>query len=292
MSRRAAREQETEDFLDANPQLIRYTTHIEVVEIEQEECEKEPINQIESFDIKLPYGASFMAQASIDGEPVPTFNGVVDSDDDMTLVDFVGFPSGEMYAGGGGLMTNVLLDEGPYYPFGDVLSLTEDGIGVAQSGNDMYNYPEMRTIEPILMEPSGNDAALDGDEMIFFDVRTFYKPDVQDFSLFEEEMEGHSPEFQMGGKELGIDFEVVSGTGTVQLVLIDYDCYGTDPVMVEMMAGGRAPSTRVDAGRIEGGMPDPYAFDGAYIAVTGDLEIVITGVDLSTNFNPFFGDIT
>jgi hypothetical protein len=289
MSRRDARQQETEDFLDANPQLVRYTTHIEVVENETEHCADE--FQMRNV-ISSPYDASFLAQASINGDPVNTFNAVVDNDDDITLVDFVGFPSGEMFADFAAAMpldgSEIMTLDLPFEPFvQNVLSLTENGFGVAQIEGGPTKYYTILT-DPIPMEPMGNDAALDGEETIFFGVRTPY---LRSFDLNEDEEEGPPSMFEMGGKELGIDFEVVGGRGTVQLVLLGFEDNGSDPVMVEMVAGGRAPSSRVDAGRIEAEMPGDSAFGGAYIAVTGDLQIVLTGVDLSTNFNPIL-DIT
>jgi hypothetical protein len=98
-----------------------------------------------------------------------------------------------------------------------------------------------------------------------------------------EDEDGPTQMFEMGGKELGIDFTVLGGTGTVRVELIDFDDESSDPLLFEMAAGGRGRRALTD-GHLEAEMAGDSAFDFAIISVTGTLEIAVTGIDLSNNF--------
>lgn len=274
MSRRAVKQQKKEDFLDANPQLFRSETRIEVGRAEEnnphENIQLQPLTTLKT---KL---SPYEAQVTIDGEPEFAFTGIVDYDENQTLAQFIDFQTGTLNAGNPFGPVNIQ----SYSLMSDLLSLTENGFGVAQYDDYMY-YQYMESMLP--MAPSGNDAALDGDERIFFDLFGFGpSKEIEAFIPLGEEM--HEPAYELGGKEFGIDFKVLGGAGTVQIVLIDFDDPDADPVIVEMNAGGRRPSSRVDEGHLEAGMDADSAYDAAYIAVTGNLEISVVGIDISTNF--------
>lgn len=274
MSRRAIKQQKKEDFLDANPELFRSETRIEVGRTEesnlQENVQPQPFSTLKT---KL---SPYEAQVTIDGEPGFAFTATASIDDNQTLAHFIGFPTGQLNAGSPFGPVNIQ----SYSLMSDLLSLTENGFGVAQYDDYMY-YRSMESMLP--MAPSGNDAALDGDEKIFLDLFSFGpSKEIEAFIPLGEEI--HSPEYELGGKEFGIDFKVLGGVGKVQIVLIDFDNLDADPVMAEMNAGGRRPSSRIDEGHLDVGMDGDSAYDAAYIAVTGDLEISVVGIDMSTNF--------
>jgi hypothetical protein len=141
MSRsREARQQKKEDFLDANPQLARYTTHVEV-----------------GRDDLPPY----VAVATFQGEPTFAFTDILAATPDQTLAFSTFFPGGLLSAGGflepsDGDEVSTL----DIAPFMDLLSLGENGFGVAQDG--FYApVPYVIGAEMLPMEPTmGNNAAL------------------------------------------------------------------------------------------------------------------------------------
>lgn len=278
--RREAREQAREDFFETYPQLFRSETRIEVIRPEEDHGAED----IVSFDIeKDPWQPPFRAQVTVDGEPGDSSTAFFETTPDQTLAFEVRFPGGEVSAN-----PEEKDDDGPEVSLVeedgfDLLSLTEDGFGVAQSSS-IY-MPRIVTLEdiPSEMGPSSEDRALNGDERIVIDVRGPKehrgRDEVSEPGIDEDE----GPGFELGGKELGIDFKVLGGSGTVQVVLIDEDDEGAEPLVFEMTAGGSRRRDTME-GRIEAEMEGDSAYDTAYIAVTGDLEITVVGIDMSTNF--------
>ena len=297
MSRRQVKQEATEAFLDANPQLVRYTTHVEVGRADDDHFGGNSF-ATQSL-VKEPFLPPFVAQATVDGEPTFASTAIFDFDEDQTQAFFVDFPGGGLSAGG--MLApdepedeweedSIFPEEIPVYmPHFDVLSLTENGFGVAQIEDPIMYYKTMEEIIP--MEPSGNDSALDGDEIIFLEVQSPFRGDYGPNVRTLAEEEDPAPAFEMGGKELGVGFKVLGGTGTVRVELFDRDAEegNDDPLVFEMAAGGRG-RRGLKEGYIEADMDGDSAFDFATISVTGTLEIAVTGIDLSNNFQLF--DIT
>ena len=96
--------------------------------------------------------------------------------------------------------------------------------------------------------------------------------------------------FEMGGFEFGVDFLVRDGRGTVEIELIDYDRLMRDireerdgPETVGEASSGIVSGRRTE-GSVEADVDSEAFFDVAIVTVTGDLEVVITGIDIQTNF--------
>lgn len=104
--------------------------------------------------------------------------------------------------------------------------------------------------------------------------------------------EGNPDFLEHGGKSVGIDFDILGGEGTIQIVLID-DETGEEEMFefdteVEVEAGagrGRAGVTETEIrDYAEASMGDDLTFENVEIRTTGDLEIAVTGIDFSTGY--------
>lgn len=292
MSRRQQRQEEKEEFLDQNPQLIEYESRIEVGRGMEHPYAKEVL-EIHSCDDEEPEGP-YVAQVTQDGEPLPSFTAIMDADPSQTLAAFVDSPAGFLSASGsfgpeilgpppGG---EIMIMSHPYSR--NLLSLSENGFGVAQS-EDM----DVHTIPRLLDEPiegpeemsGGNDYALDGEELLVFE-GPFSGIPVGFIPYMEDEF-GHGPDFGLTG--FGIDFTVLNGQGTVEMALIDFGSYDEEPMFFSQAAAGT--SRRTSDGSLEADLQSGDTFDVALISVTGTLEIAVTGIDVSSNFDGWMASI-
>jgi hypothetical protein len=266
MSRRRQRQEEKESFLEQNPQLIKHEARIEVGRLEGlnkqhiEECEEED-------EAEGPY----VAEASLNGEHLPSFTALIETGPDKSLAAFVDTPVGSLSAGPTiGVVTKEVVPFHDVMP--DVLSLSEKGFGVAQSpylGEESFIVTLVEEDE----EEGGNDFALDGDEIITFTANGgFYGLDVHK----------DARDFDTGATEFGIDYTILGGRGTVEIVLIGE---GEDEITFvegssELAYGRRSVG---DEKSLELAMDNGETFDLAMIRVTGTLEVAITGVDITSN---------
>ena len=174
----------------------------------------------------------------------------------------------------------------PY--FFDVLSLSENGFGVAQT-EEIYG-PQYLGPQALLedeydeIEEEGNDFALDGDEIIFFQIPYFFQE-----KIVEEEFLEEGDEFnEIGGTGFAIDYKVLGGSGTVEIGLFDFDeGLAEEPQVLASGtgSGGSARRRGAEDNRVEAEMSDGDLFEMAGIRVTGDLEIAVTGISINTNFD-------
>lgn len=288
MSRRQQRQEEKEEFLDQNPQLIEYESRIEVGRGMEHPYAKE-VMEIDSCDDEEPEGP-YVAQVTQDGEPLPSFTAIIDADPSQTLADFVDSPAGFLSAGGEfgpGMMGpppggEVMVM--PHFYSRNVLSLSENGFGVAQSeGMEMYAIPMLldEPLEEPEEMPGGNDYALDGEELLVFEAPFFkFMGPIEVIPHMDGEF-GPKPEFGLTG--FGIDFTVLNGQGSVEMALIDFDSDDEEPMFFSQAASGS--SRRTSDGNLEADLQNGDTFDVALIRVTGSLEIAVTGIDVSSNFD-------
>lgn len=260
MSRRATREQETQDFLEQNPQLIEYQTRIEVLQIPvDDKCDDGPI----MYPPMYGYDQGFFVEVTPDeGMPYPAFSAPLFSLSDVGTIAF--FVEGGNFGLYG---AQALGREG-----GDSLvTLSGAGFGVI-SFDEFFGDAKMDG-------PSGfadGFDRIDSSEALILDVFNgpFFGPKQTLLTEGPEVME-------TGGTSLGIDF-TGTGRGTVQIVLVDLDT-GEEFLQEMSFRGGRGGKD----GYFEADMPEGQ-FEFAAITTTGTLEISVVGIDLGTNFNGGF----
>ena len=283
--RRAAREQEKEEFLQQNPELIRYNTRIEVAAEEDEKNEWED--------------AGFSVESRVDGgPPFEAFTREVLDTPDFTLIDEAEGPGFFLYAGSTDPFLNPLeiqangpelFEAGPA-----ALSLSENGFGVA-SGDEFPFFQVDEEVAVQLLDEEEEDEIPDGldslgaGEVLFLDVDAPLKPLVpkkpepQEPGTLKEE---DGPFILPGGTSFGIDF-TSEGTGSVVISLFGVDQKETIEFTESLFVGrGGGGLQGFDVDLPEG------VFQYAEVTTTGSLEISIVGIDLETNFEPFlfFGD--
>jgi hypothetical protein len=268
--RRAQKEQEREDFLEQNPELQTFTTRIEVVEVEDDDSSDSGSDDGSDIDF-----VDYEAKATLNGEEAEatTRTGKGDPFPDLTLAKSVSTEAGTLRA----FNDKNSEDDGPGGR--DVLSLSEYGFGVAERGG--HSSSNALTVEdgidgPPMAPPQ--DYALDGDEVLTFNVggRGGRK---------EQALDGLEGPF--GPTEFEIDYTVLGGTGTVELVLVDRGygdleyVGGPDTVEVTSIFLGIG-----DEGSLSVEMPDG-TYDRAMIMVTGSLEIAVVGIEITDTFVGF-----
>lgn len=264
--RRAQKEQEKEDFLEQNPELQRYTTRIEVVEVEDGSSDSSSDSfSDDGWDSEI---VEYEAEATRDGEAVYS-----DTDTDvvlpsLTLADDVSIDGGTLRARSGEE------DDEDLY-----LSLSENGFGAAAEPELDFGYLDTYEHSPSEMMPNSQDFALDGDEQLVFYSRDERKSD------FGPESE-IGPDYELGATEFGIDFTVLSGRGTVELMLVDYS---EDERYPDTVQATSAFLRSGQDGSLEVEMPEG-TYDRAYVSVTGSLEIAVVGIDVTSN-TEFSGSI-
>jgi hypothetical protein len=270
MSRRDVRDQELEVFLGQNPELITYETRFEVVEVEREE---EPEN-FKKGGHERP--TRYEVEVTRDGEELEFFAPGIKGDRDLSQVRFVDSEAGGLYPG------SDLGEEGPIdVEFEgrkelDVLTLSENGFGISQAagkGGPQNKKGGGKDNEP----PTTQDYAIDGDEVLIFEAGFFGIPMVpQPFGI-----EDPKEEEDLGNTEFGIDFTVLAGRGTIELVLVDYNNEEqTVEATSDFLRNG-------DSGSLSAAMEEG-TYEEAYIRVTGNLEIGVVGVDVTSNTDSFF----
>ncbi|MEL6735347.1 MAG: hypothetical protein AAFO98_05640 [Pseudomonadota bacterium] len=259
--RRDKRQQEKEAFLQQNPELITYTTRIEV---------DGPDHGEDDLDVVI----------SQNGGPF----------EDLRLNDFGDEESL--------ILTNSIRGPGFFITSGETgegqpteISITENGFGVAGE-DELFEPPKpdprLRELDVAPQEdeapdlPPGVDTIND-DEFL----SVFVQPSrnlVEDVALFDgEDEEDEAP----GGLSFGIDF-TASGRGAVEVSLISFPPkaeqgevhtetfnipFGTEP--------GALLSFDVD-------VPDDVPFRIAQVTTTGSAEVTVVGIDLETNFQGMF----
>jgi len=206
-----------------------------------------------------------------------------------------GFLFGRSYAEGPGvtLANGAGVPNGELIPFsttqndfwGDSnLVLTENGFGVRE-GEDHSSEFSVQTLEEE-EEPDLGDITLEGGEALSLNLFTKIKkpeyPEGGDGDLIE--VNGAEMEFlELGGVSVKVDYEVISGSGDVMITLVDRPVYEGEPFTVETfgMAGGAG-------GSLSASLQEGQFFDNAELSVSGDLEIVVTGIQYVTNLGDDF----
>ena len=149
---------------------------------------------------------------------------------------------------------DTLLLESPPIFSGANLGLTADGIGVLSADE---------------IEAGGQSPFPDG-----FDT-------INDSEVLEFFVGGFNP--VPTGTGAGFNFLVQDGSGTVELLLVNFNEQQGGPNIL----ASQKFTADVGAGATEGGLSGGLegGFDAAYIGVTGDLEITVTGIGLSGDFD-------
>jgi hypothetical protein len=280
MSRRDVRDQEKEEFLDQNPELIKFVTHFEVVEVSEDFGEDNDFLVIQPAIVEMPgygipiYGVEppsfYEARVTHDGDVAPSFTAGMPVGPDLTLAEGVSSPFGSLFGG-------VLLgdDSGELA----ALSLSENGFGVF-SGDLDGPGPVPFGVMPgygMLSERPTEDFALDGDEVLVFGPYLPFDGPVQN------EVNLRDGRFEAGNTEFGIDYTVLSGRGTVEINLFSLS---DDPDDGPSAGGSSAFMRNGQDGSLEVEMADG-TYDYAEISVTGNLQIGVVGIDVTSNTDFF-----
>lgn len=250
------RKTESDAFEAANPFLTRVDTRIEVAPKEEDEGPKKK-GPPEPFDIIV----------TEDGEVVESYVSVDRAGPSRTLTNGVETPIGSLDG----------VDEGHNGPPPrEKLVLSEHGFGVAIKGEGPGGGNGLDT----------EDFALDDDEALQFFITPFgLAPAIEGF--------GEGEHYYPGGTDFGIDFTVLDGSGTVEIHLLEAFPFFKGPLdLEEAFVLGSATSGTVSGEGTTGSLDaDPmmdYVFNAAFITVTGDLQIGVTGIDVTTNFEGMF----
>lgn len=271
--RRAQKQQEKQDFLDANPELATYTTKVTVVEQEEDQFNLQEMSYVHSVP------TAFEAEATRDGQ-----DRFADTDIDqaffgLTLAEIISIDAGQLYS-------SARVDDPDDHPDNNYVSLSENGFGVTTARQPQQ--PDGREIKFNLDEedgysvptmPTTEEFALDGDELLIFGAYDFSEDDDVSDDSDDSDVNDDEPQVftELGSTEFGIDYEVLGGRGTVQITLIDYNKGGDETVTMTsaFLRGGQDGS--LEAAMAEG------IYDDAIVSVTGNLQIAIVGIDVTTN---------
>lgn len=248
MSRARQRKQEEKiTFLQENPELIEHEATFGV----------EGPDQFGRFGPTATYqGNPYYADGWVEGE-IPG---------DLTLYGFIFGGGAELNAylnGPGG--EAIHLGGGPY------ISTSALGFGVADPGEaEGIGFGGAGSRSSLVDGPVDGAKTLDADEVLVLDIFTPKKP--MQYTLEE------GPEMDLGATGVNVEFLVVSGSGAVEL----YTDEGGAPAQTKQVGPGQA-GLEDQIALFEG--PD-NPFDDVGIIVTGDLEIAVTGISYSLNFEP------
>lgn len=279
-SRGAAIQQVTQT-LQSSPELVQHDTQIRVAP---------------------GLETNFEIQATTLGAPSPVLQEGFDPSPEFTVLEdleagggrfFFGDESRQIPEPGNQVAINFVEGDGEDWFEGEDggISLSEEGIGV-------FSYEEM--YQKILIGEDGEEVdntdpiALNDDEFIGFDV---FGEDFNEFIGFqmlgeEEDDDDDYEPFDPGITGLNIQFEVLNDeAGSVDLFFANF------PFMVkhEFLEGFQVPQANgfsVDIAEGQKGtvdnigffLPDIGAVDVWDLSVDGDVNIAITGIDFSTNF--------
>lgn len=269
--RRAERQQEKEAFLQQNPELITYTTRIEV---EEANNPMEPPEAVFSQD----GGAFFEVETRGGFESSPSFD-LVDQINGPGF-NIIGFPDV------GGIIPlpplpvqqEDLMFEVPFL-LGFPIGITDNGFGIASEfeGEDDGPKVAMKIGEDEEPIPEGFDTVDEGE---VFSVMVSPNAGNPQFMGEDDDDEG--------GLSFGIDF-TASGRGSVMVALYGDD--GPTPLHTESfnIPFGTSPD---DVLNFEVDAPDGDLFTFADVSTTGGASISIVGVDLETNFQGMLMDPT
>lgn len=243
--RRLDKQAEATVFLDANPTLIEFETHIEVAQNDT--------------------GRHVLAVTVDDEDTVLTEAPQLSVPDLVSITGDIEGPNFELDA-----FTTFRWfgqeREGRGY-----VALSDLGIGVS-STKDFINI---------------GFQALQGD-LEFEDIQKVATASPNEaLRLAVDEVpheSGDGPALDHGGKSIEIDFDVVSGEGTVQIVLTD-DETGQETVYefeTEVPSGRGRGTELVDS--LQAIMGENTTFEEVEIRTTGDLEINVVGIDMTTGY--------
>lgn len=268
--RRAQKQQEKEEFLDQNPELRTFTTEIKVVEAESHSSNSQSVGVSSDSDQMI---TPYTVEATRDGEDVLNFVAINGVFPDLTTVSSFETAPGFFQAGSSGMSEGNIRDV--RYEM-NVLSLSEDGFGVAQGNGHSdsgASQPLILDTEWVEVGPDSQDYALNGDELIIFSAPSGFDRETQ---------------MEVGATEFGIDYTVLGGRGTVEIVLVDSKGVEqrslTGPETVEATSAFLRSGQE---GSLEAVMPDG-TYGTAIISVTGSLEIAIVGIDVTSNTDNTF----
>ena len=314
--RRAAREQEKEEFLQQNPDLITFNTRIEVVESEFPPPPPPPppppmppvpppappqAQNLLETNMMQGYGYYdfFFPDVLFTPDGAPTRQADIEDVEggpNILFAEEVSGPFFEIIAGStnpANQFFEPFENEGPpIAPPGPIiqetiLTITEDGFGVL-SGDELLEGPppedpqEVVAINEIqgpmmLPPPPDGVSTLGQDEFLGVVVRLPEEEDDDDDDNNEDDVEG--------GTSFSIDF-FASGSGSVVITLFGAEDEEDTITETFFVPRGTAPGSLLN---FEVDMPDGTVFDFADVTATGSLEISVIGIDLGTSFDPNIG---
>lgn len=277
-SRRGAAVSFQEEVVARSPEVGRYTTRIEVAEVEDESSESVFENSVSYEDTEFQQMHSFTeyeAVATRDGEEVYAFTNGAEAGPDITFAFSVGLD-------GATLRPNDASDNG------NLLTLSQFGFGVSSDEIYYAGVPvQQNDILPQLQDYSeeeiGEEYALDGEETLVFQAYSYDGPQTRDVTEDEE------PSF--GGKAFNVDYEVLGGSGTIEIVLLDGSKYiiqndeGEGFDYKELAEGSSGVVSEGYEGNLRVFVDEDDVFSTAVISVTGDLEIAVVGIDYTSNID-------
>lgn len=261
--RRAARQQEKEEFLQQNPELRKINTRIEVEPPEVILDGENVLEEDDGFDVRVTIDGQPLPEAGISGED--NFSG-------FTLVNEISVVPIVQITAIEGFDLLELLNGFDEEPVPAEISLSAAGFGVASSGEEFEDDNEDNGDEgnepcddddsdhgaPVMV-PDGIDGISEGEAL------TFFAPFLE---------------------SLGIDF-TVTGQGSVVITFAGPG--GPDGEVVSesfVIPRGTQPD---DILNFEVDVDGDDFFFGAAIHTTGSAEISIVGIDLETPFEALLG---
>lgn len=185
---------------------------------------------------------------------------------DLTLYGFVF---------GGAAQLNAFVTESEIPLSGSFVSTSALGFGVADPEEaEGIGFGGDGSRSSLTEEPVDGAKTLDEGELLMLDITT---PKVPKNYGVED-----GPDLSLGATGVSVDFLVIGGSGAVEL-------FGGDSGSAQSVQIGPDQAGQEDTIAIFGGPDDP--FNAAGITVIGDLEITVTGINYSLNFEPMFESI-
>ena len=251
------RQEESDAFEAANPFLTRVNTTLEVERVEESPFEPNIIGPGPQ-NLLIPQGpeGALYPKVTQDGQDVPfSVLGLFPDSPNESFAIGIETPIGLLFA------TDDLDPDDGGGIFSADLTLTEDGFGVLTDGDDEDTF-----------------FTLDDDEGLVFFVGPGGPGPVPVL-----------PFLFGGGVEFEVDYMVTGGSGMLEIVMEGFDIL-EDGYFIETDTSNALGAG--DTGSFSGNLDNGGLFEAAGVGVTGSLEVVITGINVKTNFSGEFFDMT
>lgn len=279
--RRGVAQQQQEQILADNPELQSFSTSLTVKE-----------NKKSKFKVDARDEDGDKVYVDLEGKEAIKGVATFVDEIDLGFVEIFALPFAPWDGPGEGPGPKPIPNDGPegvfFFPYSQII-LTEDGFGV--STDDFIPIGDVEDGPQAFDEPMLDSTISDGESLVL----NVYGPydgapgEMEILPLKEGDEGGEGPEEPMpdfGGRSFTVEYEVISGSGTVIIGAADFDAEGPDDAGLlfeeSALLGGRRSA---DEGSLMFEMPDGTAFESTAVSTTGSLEIVVTGIHYTTNID-------